>query len=248
MLLLFALGCPGGDSAKDDTGTVPSLPDLPTNRACLIPATAAPEDVSMDAYTIEVAGLVTETGSGDPPTGCRDREEWLGRAVVAWDDAPTYWLRIRAADDTEWIAAATNPMLLDPAPLLDTSLIVSYRSVLGEPMAGQAAETQVDFQSDQMRFWLGNAGSLDVLDPWPDVAFTVGAEEGAWTDECGRHTRFALHASRGDEAGDVPTGEVEGFDGIGVWSGGVETYTELTCADVLGGVASLYEYTLETRR
>jgi hypothetical protein len=240
LLLLACTGAPDDTASGDDTASTDAAPTLETSRACLVPADADPADYTRTSYAIEVAGRVIEVGSGAPPGGCRDRGEWVGGPALDWSAGTSQWLTIEAADGALWYASATNPWIPDPTPLESTEVVVSYRSLLD-----YSQETELAFTSAELEFYLGTAPDLSALAPPSDVTLTVGAIEREFDDECGHH---ALRSLVGDRAGDVATivtDGTHGFDGIGVWSGGIVEDIAYTCpVDTTGAYAAVFEWTM----
>lgn len=241
-MLLLLIACTGTKEG-DDSATPAGLEPLPTNRACLVPVDAAPEDYTRTSYVIEVFGRVTDLGTGAPPGGCRDREEWVGAATVDWADSDlTQWVEIETADGDHWYAAATNPWVPDPALLDKQEVRVSYRSLFGSPMEGTVTETEMGFEAEGYRFYLGAAGTLDAFEPFDELTLAPGAVETEWDDDCGHHLRRSLDVSDATGTVAVPTGETHGFDGIGVWSGGLVEDVTLTCSETSLAAASVFEW------
>ena len=240
MLLLLSIAC---TAAGDDSGTTTPAEALPTNRACLVPADALPEDYTRQSYVIEVFGRISAVGTGEPPGGCRDREEWAGGAAVVWDDTETWWVEIYTAEGDTWYGAATNPWIPDPTRLIKEEVRVSYRSLLSSPPDGQSSETEMGFEATDYRFYLGNAGALDALEPFPEIVLSPGDTEAEWDDPCGHRVRRQLDATDTSGTVAIPTGETHAFDEIGVWSGGIVEDVTLTCSETLDTVASVFEWT-----
>lgn len=239
-MLLF-LAC----AAPDDSGTPPAgLPDLPVSRACLVEEGADPADAA-PTVDVEVAGRVLEVGTGEPPGGCRDRAEWTGAGAVTWDELPTHWLRVIAGDGVPWVVAATNPWIPDPAPLLDAEVELAFRDVLPVPFDGVAAETELELATGGYAFYLGRAATLADLDPWEEVALAVGPVEATWEEDCGHGTVSGLSGTRDGDAAVIATGDSHGFDGVGVWNGGLVTAEAVICSETDYAFASVFEWRMD---
>lgn len=242
MLILTLLACPGPADPADATAV--EVAPLPVSRACVVRAGASPDDAEL-TEAFEVSGHITDGGTGEPPGGCRDREEWIGNTTVTWDDTPTQWVTLTDAEGVEWVAAATNPWVLEPAEQIGETATIRWRSVVGVPFAGIASETELAFETPGYRFWLGVAGVVEALSPSPAVVLGVGAEERVVDADCGRYARHALTATWDGETASVATDETYGFGDFALWSGGVQTDVELTCSETSYAYVSAFTWVVE---
>ncbi len=244
-MLLILLACTGPKT--DDSGTVNTADVVPppVNRACLVPADGVAADYTRQSYVIEVFGRISDVGTGAPPGGCRDRGDWVGAETVTWDDANTWWVEIYTAEGDTWYGAATNPWVPDPTPLIKEEVRVSYRSLLPPDLDLEPPETEMTFEAPGYRFYLGVAGVLDDLEPFPELALAPGATEREWEAPCGDRVQRQLDVTDAGGTVAIPTGETHGFDGVGVWAGGIVEDVTDTCSGVTDARASVFEWTIE---
>lgn len=244
MLLVFLAcvlpGTPKDTGDTDDTADSgdSGAPTLPPLAACVVPAGADPADHLADTEDAEIVGTITAAGTGAPPTGCQAREVWAAGAQRDLDVALAVWLVVTDGDGVAWEVSVTSGQFPDPTTLVGDDAEVGWHSVFASPFAGVSAETSVSLVTPQFAGWVGQAGSVEALDPIEPLTLGMGGVEAAWSDEC---LDYSLHTLTGTDADgtrrDATTGTSTGFGGVALWSGGVVVGADPRCSEVDGGYA-----------
>jgi hypothetical protein len=136
-------------------------------------------------------------------------------------------------------------MTLDASLLVDQDVRVAYRSVLADSEEdGTVGEMSFELEAEGYSLWAGTASEVEDFDAWPEVTLASGDVEVQWEDDCGTHLRRLLLATREDSTEAIATGTTYGFDGIGVWSGGIVDDVATECPGYVGTFASAVMWTL----
>lgn len=234
MLLLLA-ACTG--SPDDSSGPPPGPPDLPDFAACLVLAGASTADWSGSVVDASLSGTITSSGSGAPPSGCLDRERWIGDAQGALDVSLATWLVLETDAGEAWELSVTSGVFPDPAVLVGESATLASHSQLAEPFAGQPGETAVTLVAPGFQGWVGIAAGVDALAPAEPVTLAVGEVEATWSDDCLDYELASLSGTLDGETRTAPTGESVGFGDVALYSAGVVTATNPRCSETMGGYA-----------
>lgn len=234
MLLLLA-ACTG--SPDDSSGPPPGPPELPDFAACLVQGGASTTDASASILDQSLAGTITATGSGEPPTGCLDRERWIAGNQDALDTSLAVWLTLETDGGDSWELSVTSGVFPDPAVLLGESATIVSHSQLAEPFAGQPGETAVTLAAPGFQGWVGIAGGVDTLSPVEPLTLTAGDQEGTWSDDCLDYTLVSLAGTQDGTTRSAPTGETVGFGEVALYSAGVVIATNPRCSETMGGYA-----------
>ena len=208
---------------------------MPDFAACVIPAGAVPTDTTASIDDESLSGTIVDAGSGEPPTGCLDRERWIGGSQDGLDSALTVWLVLENDAGARWELSVTSGVFPDAAGLVGEAATIVSHSQLAEPFAGQPAETAVSLAAPGFRGWVGIAGGVDALSPVEPLTLGEGDPEAAWSDDCLDYELRSLTGTDADTTLTAPTGESVGFGDIALYSAGVVVATNPRCSETMGG-------------
>jgi hypothetical protein len=180
---------------------------------------------------LELGGLVTETGTGEPPLDC------LRTAVAEWPARPddAWWVRLLDSSGVSWTLGVWLPDG-GPGPEVDDLLSARF-TYLEAPFASDIGEMELLQRDGALLVWVGVGGDLPDLSPPAGITLAQGGRAGRVSSQCGSWVSYDLEATVGAELVTLPPGAVATAGDYELRHGGFSKKTRDSnrCQDGPGG-------------